>query len=95
MSKKSFWHFFPRSYRNGIALKRPHSAVRKGDYKLIKFQDNGEILLFNVLKDLKEENNLANKSQKIAIELEKILDDYLADVNAPKWREGLTGKTNL
>ena len=84
--------FFHVPYRNGIALKRPHSAVRKGDYKLIKFQDNGEILLFNVLKDLKEENNLANKSQKIAIELEKILDDYLADVKAPKWREGINWK---
>ena len=32
---------------NGIALKRPHSAVRKGDYKLIKFQDDKSILLFN------------------------------------------------
>ena len=84
--------FFHVPYRNGIALKRPHSAVRKGDYKLIKFQDSGEILLFNVLKDLKEENNLANKSQKIAIELEKILDDYLADVKAPKWREGINWK---
>lgn len=84
--------FFHVPYRNGIALKRPHSAVRKGDYKLIKFQDNGEILLFNVSKDLKEENNLADKNQKTAIELEKILDHYLADVNAPKWQEGINWK---
>ena len=38
--------FFHVPYKNGIALKRPHSAVRKGDYKLIKFQDDKSILLF-------------------------------------------------
>ena len=84
--------FFHVPYRNGIALKRPHSALRKGDFKLIKFQDNGEILLFNLSKDLKEEINLADKNKKLAIELEKILDDYLSDVNAPKWQEGINWK---
>ena len=33
-------------YRNGIALKRPHSAIRKEDYKLIKIQDDKSIFLF-------------------------------------------------
>ena len=86
--------FFHVPYRNSIALKRPHSALRKGDFKLIKFQDNGEILLFNLSKDLKEEINLADKNKKLARELEKILDDYLAAVNAPKWQEGINWKTN-
>ena len=48
-------------YKNGIALKRPHSAVRKGDYKLIKFQDDKSILLFNLVKDKMEQINLATQ----------------------------------
>ena len=84
--------FFHVPYKNGIALKRPHSAVRRGDYKLIKFQDNGEILLFNITEDLKEENNLLSSNKKIAKNLEKILDNYLDKVDAPKWQEGINWK---
>lgn len=84
--------FFHVPYKNGIALKRPHSAIRRGDYKLIKFQDNGEILLFNMIDDIKEENNLFAYNKKIAKNLEKILDNYLDEVDAPKWQEGITWK---
>lgn len=84
--------FFHVPYKNGIALKRPHSAIRRGDYKLIKFQDNGEILLFNMIDDIKEENNLLAYNKKIAKNLEKILDNYLDEVDAPKWQEGITWK---
>ena len=56
--------FFHVPYKNGIALKRPHSAVRKGDYKLIKFQDDKSILLFNLVKDKKEELNLVNTKNR-------------------------------
>ena len=84
--------FFHVPYKNGIALKRPHSAIRRGDYKLIKFHDNGEILFFNITDDIKEENNLLLKKKKTAKNLEKILDDYLDEVDAPKWQEGITWK---
>lgn len=84
--------FFHVPYKNGIALKRPHSAIRRGDYKLIKFQDNGEILLYNIVDDIKEENNLLATNKKIARNLEKILDNYLDEVDAPKWQEGITWK---
>ena len=84
--------FFHVPYRNGIALKRPHSAVRNGDYKLIKFQDDKSILLFNVVKDKMEHLNLATTKLAKVQELEKILDDYLIEVNAPKWQEGITWK---
>ena len=68
--------FFHVPYKNGIALKRPHSAVRKGDYKLIKFQDDKSIFLFN-FKDKMEQINLATQKPEIAKKLEKILDNYL------------------
>ncbi len=79
-------------YKNGIALKRPHSAIRQGDYKLIKFQDDKSVLLFNLLKDKKEEFNLANQNPEKVKKLEKTLDNYLIEVNAPKWQDGITWK---
>ena len=84
--------FFHVPYKNGIALKRPHSAVRKGDYKLVKFQDDKSILLFNLVKDKMEQINLATKKPEKAKEMEKILDNYLIEVNAPKWQDGITWK---
>ena len=84
--------FFHVPYKNGIALKRPHSAIRKGDYKLIKFQDDKSTLLFDLVKDKKEGFNLATQNPEKTKELEKILDDYLKRVSAPKWQDGITWK---
>ena len=84
--------FFHVPYRNGIALKRPHSAVRKGDFKLIKFHDNHELQLYNLEEDISESNNLAKFNIEKADELENILDEYLKDVHAPRWQEGITWK---
>ena len=54
-------------HKNRGALNRPHSAIRKGNYKLIKFQDDKTILLFNLVKDKMEQINLAHqkKSKRI------------------------------
>lgn len=84
--------FFHVPYKNGIALKRPHSAIRKGDYKLIKFQDDKSILLFNLEKDIMENLNLSTQKVDKAKELEELLDNYLIEVNAPKWQDGITWK---
>ena len=84
--------FFHVPYRNGIALKRPHSAVRKEDYKLVKFQDDKSIFLFNLVKDKMEQINLVTQKPEKAKELERILDNYLIQVHAPKWQEGITWK---
>ena len=84
--------FFHVPYKNGIALKRPHSAVRKGDFKLVKFQDNGELFLYNLTIDKKESQNLVYHNPKKAKELEKLLMNYLKEVHAPKWQEGITWK---
>ena len=84
--------FFHVPYKNGIALKRPHSAIRKGDYKLLKFQDDKSVLLFNLIEDKMEQINLISEMPEKAHELEKILDNYLIQVSAPKWQEGITWK---
>ena len=84
--------FFHVPYKNGIALKRPHSAVRKGDFKLVKFQDNGELFLYNIKIDKKESINLISENPKKTKELEKLLMNYLKQVHAPKWQEGISWK---
>ena len=84
--------FFHVPYKNGIALKRPHSAIRKDDYKLIKFQDDKSLLLFDLVNDKMEQFNLADQKPEKLKELEELLDNYLVEVNAPKWQDGITWK---
>ena len=80
-------------YENAIALKRAHSAIIIDDFKLIKFHDNQELLLFNITKDLEEKNNLAQSHPHKTNTLEKALDSYLSKVKAPKWEPGITWKS--
>lgn len=79
-------------YENGIALKRAHSAIIIDQYKLIKFYDTNELMLFDIENDLSESRNLTLEFPNKTNSLEKILDDYLSKVKAPKWQEGITWK---
>ncbi len=68
----------------------PHSAIRVGNYKLIKFwqeipyaNDTGKfepVLLFNLKEDLGETRNLVDSMPQKALELEELLADYLKRV---------------
>jgi arylsulfatase A-like enzyme len=60
----------------------PHSAILSGDYKLLKFYETGDRLLFDLKKDLGEQSNLAATQPEMADRLEKQLDAYLAEVKA-------------
>jgi arylsulfatase A-like enzyme len=84
--------FFHVPYRNGIALKRPHSALRMGDFKLLKFQDNDESLLFNLASDIGENRDVSGENPVQASEMLTVLEEYLKEVHAPKWEEGITWK---
>ena len=84
--------FFHVPYRNGIALKRPHSAIRQGDFKLVLFQDNGEVRLYDLCHDIGEENDLAAAMPDKAATMRLALSEYLSDVRAPRWQEGITWK---
>ncbi|RZP10480.1 MAG: DUF4976 domain-containing protein [Flavobacteriales bacterium] len=79
-------------YQNKIAIDRAHSAIIIDEMKLIKFYDNNETGLYNIKIDIKENENLVLKRKKIAQKLEKKLFNYLAKVNAPKWKPGITWK---
>lgn len=60
----------------------PHSAIRRGDYKLIEFYETGERMLFNLRTDLGERNDIAKTNPDIAADLSQRLKSYLAAVGA-------------
>jgi len=60
----------------------PHSAIRDGDYKFVKFWKTGETYLFNLKDNLGETENLVKKMPDKARELERKLMEYLKAVDA-------------
>ena len=80
-------------YENGIALKRAHSSVIFPPYKLIKFYDNNELSLYNLERDIMEQNDIALSNPTTLKFMENLLDTYLKTVKAPKWKPGLTWKS--
>ena len=60
----------------------PVSAIRKGDYKLIRQLITGEELLFDLENDLSEKRDLAAQMPEMVATLSNELDDYLETVGA-------------
>jgi len=71
-----FWHY-PHYHPGGAT---PYGAVRKGDYKLIEFYEDGRLELYNLREDIGERNNLASSMPEKAEELKRLL---------AQWRESL------
>ena len=101
VDRKTKGLIFHVPYENKIALKRAHSAIIIDSLKLIKFHDNNELMLFNIFRDLGENRNLNNFSEKSDLSIKKIvkkleisLEKYLKKVKAPKWKPGITWKEN-
>ena len=62
-----FWHSSKARPRNTGDTKS--SAIRKGDYKLINWYEEGRTELYNIVEDSSEENNLAEQYPELANEL--------------------------
>lgn len=60
----------------------PHSAIRLGDYKLLKSHQTGRVKLFNLQTDLREKNDLSDEQPGLARDLEAKLDRALKDLGA-------------
>ncbi len=82
LSRKTlFWHF-PRYIPvfRGYDV-TPASAVRIGNYKLIKSFETGAEL-YDLRNDIGEANNLADEMPRRAAEMEAILEDWYRQVDA-------------
>lgn len=73
-----FWHYPHWGNQGGI----PFSAVRDGDWKLIRFHWKKGTELYNLAEDPGEKHNLADKETAKAAELGKQLDAFLKDTKA-------------
>ncbi len=73
-----YWHYPHFSNQGGM----PGGAVRKGDWKLIEFYEDGSLELYNLKEDIGERNNLAGKRPEKAARLRRMLDDWRKAVKA-------------
>jgi arylsulfatase A-like enzyme len=83
------WHF-PAYLQNYQGMKNssdywrttPASAIRKGDWKLIEYFEDGKLELYNLDKDIGESRNLADTYPEKLQELFSDLKAWRADYNA-------------
>ena len=73
-----YWHY-PHYHQPPAA---PSGAIRKGDYKLIEFYENGRVELYNLKDDRKERRNLVATMPDKAAELHQQLHRWLSEVDA-------------
>ncbi|WP_036841274.1 sulfatase [Polaribacter sp. Hel_I_88] len=73
-----FWHYPHYGNQGG----EPVSIIRKGDFKLIHYYEDGRNELYNLVEDPKELNDLVATNTEKAKTLSTELNDYLQSVNA-------------
>tara|TARA_R110002049_G_scaffold4601_5_gene32630 strand:+ start:880085 stop:881524 length:1440 start_codon:yes stop_codon:yes gene_type:complete len=60
----------------------PHSALFLGNYKLMKFYEDGRLALFDIEADISEQNDLSQQMSQKVKELDSLLVTYLDEVDA-------------
>ncbi|MCZ6675489.1 MAG: sulfatase-like hydrolase/transferase, partial [Verrucomicrobia bacterium] len=73
-----YWHY-PHYYQTTS----PVSAIRRGNWKLLEFLEDGHIELYNLETDLGETQNLAPLQPPLANLLQRKLQEWRANVQAP------------
>jgi len=73
-----FWHYPHYGNQGGS----PGSAIRSGDYKLIKFYEDNRLELYNLKNDIGERQNLITELPDIANQLHSKLKTWLKEVDA-------------
>jgi len=76
--KAIYWHY-PHYGNQGGA---PASAVRNGNWKLIKWYEDNRLELYDLKEDIGEKNNLADKKPELADKLHKRLNEWLKKMDA-------------
>ena len=72
------WHFPHYSNQGGT----PTGAVRKGDFKLIEFYEDGRLELYNLAEDAGENRDLAREMPGRRNELHRLLREWRTAVDA-------------
>jgi arylsulfatase A-like enzyme len=72
------WHYPHYGNQGG----EPSSIIRKGDWKLIHYYEDGRNELYNLRTDVSETNDVSGSNQKLVSQLHKELFDYLHKVGA-------------
>jgi arylsulfatase A-like enzyme len=65
----------------------PESAIRSGDYKLLKNLDSGESALYKITEDYAEQHDLSASKPELLASLDEQLMSYLESVDAEKVNE--------
>ena len=86
--KRALFWFFPaylENYRGmkGLWRTTPAAAIRYGDFKLIRFFEDGREELYDLKNDIGEKNDLAEVKKKKREELANMLDNWIAETRAP------------
>ncbi|MEC8649420.1 MAG: sulfatase/phosphatase domain-containing protein, partial [Verrucomicrobiota bacterium] len=82
---------------NMVGINEPHSAIRIGDYKLLRFYSSERDLLFDVANDPGESTDLSEEKTFLKAQMCAALELYLEQVSAEKpedsnsWEKGNFG----
>ena len=90
-----FWHFpaYLQSYsvtdgqRDPLYRSRPCSIIRKGDWKLHEYFEDGDLELYDLKRDVGETTNLAGSHPDKARQLHRELRRWREAIAAPVPRE--------
>lgn len=82
-----FWHYPHYGNQGG----EPVAAVRRGNYKLLKFFEDNHTELYDLSQDIGESFDLTAEKPALSKELEQLLEDWIAQVGGlvpepnPNW----------
>ena len=76
--RELYWHY-PHYHGSGWA---PGGAIRKGDWKLIEFWEYDDVELYDLSKDIGEQNDLSNQHPEKVRELQLALDNWRTSIGA-------------
>jgi len=79
-----YWHY-PHYHPAANAVPgglTPAGSIRKGDWKLIEWYEDGKVELYDLKADPSETTDLAAKMPEKTVELKKMLGDWRKSVNA-------------
>lgn len=73
-----YWHF-PHYHGSN---NRPSAAIRAGDYKLVEWMEDGTTELYDLSKDISEQNNLRQEMPEKSEEMKELLHNWQREIGA-------------